>query len=428
MRAHWIVIIIVLLREFFWLLPDNFLVVRDIVRVSDAGMLLMIFVIVCEIGRNPDKIKYLNSSFTPVIAGFVILSLFNVLVSNLNYEESLALGFRWIRSNFFYLFYYVVILLVDTPEKLGRLVKWLMVLCLILVGFTVAQYAMPGMTIFHNPDNDWIFEKRFGLFRLINPGLDMVMLCFFIVIARFIQTGASCRIPCIVTGTVFSLQILLSQTRAYLLSLPLALMVSLAVTGKIRWLIVTAWCLAIVVGVSQMSELLTGQKYENLLTRLLESSVTETVKKQGDVGIRYQTARVFWKYAMEHPITGTGAISPQGTVARRLNYPFLRTDLGYVIMFSQYGLLGIAWLIWLSAVYFRKVGLVYRRITDPELKALLFALFTHYLFMVISFVTLPHFILSIMIVTVALNIGMLEVIHRLNTESGHREELLHVHP
>jgi hypothetical protein len=90
-------------------------------------------------------------------------------------------------------------------------------------------------------------------------------------------------------------------------------------------------------------------------------------------------------------------------------------------MFSQYGLLGIAWLVWLSAVYFRKVKLVFRKTADPELKSLVFALLTHYIFVVISFVTLPHFILGSMIVTVVLNVGILEVVHRFADEPEQQE-------
>lgn len=415
-----IIILILLLREFFWLLPADLVVLPDIVRLSDIGILLILLVVIYAIVTNFDKIKCLNSSFTPVIIGFMVLSLFNVYLSNLYYEQPIALGVRAIRTNLFYLLFFVVILVIDTREKLNRLVKWLVVLCLILVGFTVMQYAMPGASIFHT-ENEGIFEKRFGLVRLINPGLDLIALACFIVIARFIQSGVPCRLSCMMNGAIFTLQILFSQTRAYLLSFPLAMMVSLTKTGKFRWLIVVVWCSVIGVGVLQMSEMLTGQKHENFITRLLESSVTETMSQKGNVGIRFQTAREFWKYGIAHPITGSGVINAKGKVAQKLNYPVLRTDLGYVIMFSQYGLLGIAWLVWLSAVYFRKVKLFFRKTADPELKSLVFALLTHYIFVVISFVTLPHFILGSMIVTVVLNVGILEVVHRFADEPEQQE-------
>lgn len=417
--------IISLLREFFWLLPQQLMVLPNVIRISDIGILLMAGSTLFVLVANPAKIRFIKSAFTLIILSFILLSLLNVYFSNIYYEQSIMAGLRAIRSNLFYFIFFVVIFTLDNKEKLKKFLRWFTVLCLLLVAITFLQYAMPSVPIFHT-EISGIFEQRFGFYRLINPGLDLVMLAYFIVIARFIQAGVPCRLPCLLTGIIFTIQFLLSQTRGYLLSLPLAMMISMTVTGKFRWLIITVWCFVMGVGAFQMTGLVTQQKHENFVTRLFESSITETLSRKGNVGIRYETAKVYWKYAMQHPITGTGIISPLSEIARKLKYPVLRTDLGYVVMFSQYGLLGIAWLIWLSLVYFRKVVFVYRRMHDGELKAIVFGLMSHFIFMLISFITLPHFILSTMIVTVAINMAILEVIHRLAVDAALLEERLHV--
>lgn len=414
-------IIILLLREFFWLLPIDLVVLPDVIRISDAGLLLMFIVVVYAIGTNSRRITYLKSSFTPVIIGFVVLSLLNIYISNINYEQPFSLGFRAIRANFFYLLFFAVILTIDNRKKLNRFIRWIMILCFILTGFTVLQFAVPGLHIFHT-DNAGIFEKRFGMSRFINPGLDMVAFACFIAIARFIQSGTSCGLSCMITGAIFSLQIMLSQTRAYLLSFPAAMMISMTVTGKFRWLMITSWCFVMGSGTFILLGQVNPNMSSNFLTKLYESSYSETMSQHGTVGQRFAQAQSFWKIGMEHPVNGSGVISPLGKAAIRLNYPVFRTDLGYVIMFSQYGILGIAWLVWLSLVYFRKVRHIYRLNTDSALKALVLALMTHYVFMVISFVTLPHFILGAMIVTVVLNLAILEVVHRLAAESAEQVE------
>lgn len=412
-----IFIIILLLREFFWLLPVDLVVLPDVIRISDAGLLLMFAVVLYAIATNPRKINYLKSSFTPVIIGFVLLSLFNVFISNLNYEQPFSLGIRAIRTNFFYLLFFAIILTVDSREKLKGFIKWITIFCFVLIGFTMLQYAMPGTHIFHI-DNTGIFEKRSGMSRYINPGLDMVAFACFIAIARFIQSGVSWELSGVITGLICSLQILLSQTRAYLLSFPVAMMISMAATGKMRWLVITLWCFVMGVGTYVMMGQVNPDMSGNLLTKLYASSYSETISQRGTVGQRFALAQTFWKIGTEHPVTGSGVIHPFGKAAVRLRYPGLRTDLGYVIMFSQYGIIGLAWLTWLSLVYFKKVRRMYQLNLDPEMKALVMAMMTHYVFMTISFITLPHFILGAMIVTVVLNLGILEVIHRLAAESA----------
>ncbi|WP_041245450.1 O-antigen ligase family protein [Geotalea uraniireducens] len=417
-------LIIFLLREFFWLLPQQLIVLPNVIRISDIGILLMAGTTLFVVVANSAKIKFIKSSFTLIILSFILLSFLNVYFSNSYYQQPITEGLRAIRSNLYYLIFFVVIFTLDNKEKLMKFLRWLTVLCLLLVAVTFLQYAMPSASIFH-VDNSAMFKQRFGFYRLINPGLDLVMLAYFITIARFIQSGVPCRLLCLMSGIIFTTQFFLSQTRGYLLSFPLAMMISMTVTGKFRWLVITVWCFAMGVGALQMTGLVTQQKHENFVTRLIESSITETLSRKGNVGIRYETAKAYWNYAMQHPITGTGIISPLSEIARKLKYPILRTDLGYVIMFSQYGLLGIAWLIWLSLTYFKKVAFVYRRIHDDELKAIVLGLMSHFIFMLISFITLPHFILATMIVTVAINIAILEIIHRLTVDAALQEEQLH---
>jgi hypothetical protein len=80
-------------------------------------------------------------------------------------------------------------------------------------------------------------------------------------------------------------------------------------------------------------------------------------------------------------------------------------------MFSQYGLVGLIWLAGLSLSFFRKGFLLLRQSVVDEYRGIAIGLIGNFIYLLVSFITLPHFIDPDRICVVAINLALFQIIY-----------------
>ena len=408
------ILIIVFANEIFWLLPEKYIVIPGIFRIGDAALILIFGIIAISILYQPDRAMF-KSKFTLPVMSSIILIFISSYVAYVYYNQPLIYGIRALRWYLYYFFFFALIALIDTPQKLNRFLTYLNILSVILIILVLIQYTFPQLTIFHY---EKLWKIRGGRYRFLNPGLHIVVFCYFILLANVITVPIKNNIKKIGLLALFLLQIILSQVRAVIIGI-------LAVSPMMFLFLKRFSKLAIVLGLIIYSLCTLSLPYfigitkstykDNFLAKLLISAYTDIINVSGTVEVRYNLGKELINLALKHPITGSGVISPASDVFKKMKYSkfLLTTDLGYILFFSRHGLIGLCWLLWLSFIFFFQSYKVYQELKIEKYKILLVGVIAHFVYVLITFVTLPHFTFKRRIILIALNLALVEIIPRL---------------
>jgi hypothetical protein len=224
---------------------------------------------------------------------------------------------------------------------------------------------------------------------------------------------------------VFLFQIVFSLTRAVVLGCMLATILAFLLSKEygrvVRIGFMSTMLLAFYIFI-KLSLGIDSNYGFGIIADILQHTFTEIASSKGNVAIRLLQAKAYMKFGMENPIFGSGIISPIGLTGIRLDYPSARLDLGYTIFFSQYGIVGMLWLFILASAFIRKGFLILSRNIGGEHKGLVLGLVANFLFMLISFVTLPHFFDPSRITGVAITLALLQIANNFITKDTQGEE------
>lgn len=384
--------------------------------MSDIGILGIMVGCIFGALRVHSPRSYFRSRFSVIVLAFLFLTILSPFFAEIYYGQPYMVGLRAIRGNFACFFFFLLCLTLRTEKDIDKFIKWVLVIALVFSGLTIIQYLVPSVKVFHAEN---IFGERLGFVRWYNPGMDFVMLSFFFLIGRLAFSSRRSRPRLVMLLCLLCSQVLLSQTRSVLAASYLASLSGFLFVKRARWGLWGFWisgmlACVFLVAVFMGSSVVTGSYVSNLF----QSTYSEVASHEGNVGARYNQAEMFMRYGLDHPLTGSGIISPIGGVARVLRYPWQRTDLGYIILFSQFGILGLSWLLWLSTVFFRKAFRVFRLALAPKHKGIVFGVICYFVYALISFVTLPHFTTPEGMVIITSVLAVLQAVDRLSVNTA----------
>jgi hypothetical protein len=360
---------------------------------------------------QPQRFKKLSNSFSYYLFAFFAIIILSPFISYINYGQPYVVGLRAVRGSFFYIYFFVLLCGIDTPLKLLRYIKYLKITALCLTLVAILQNVLHINVFFSNHSNEIV---RVGMNRMINPGLDIVMLVFFILIGNFIYSKKPNRIIDNVLLLILSIQILLSLTRSVIIGCLLTLVLIFIISREYKNAIKVSYAGVMLISCYLFFKLSFGMHSNfgmGIISDLYHLTYSEVVNAKGNVGIRLLLAQTYLKFGFENWFLGTGYISPIGSVAAIIKYPILRQDLGYIIMFSQYGLVGLIWLAGLSLSFFRKGFLLLRQSVVDEYRGIAIGLIGNFIYLLVSFITLPHFIDPDRICVVAINLALFQIIY-----------------
>lgn len=405
------VFILIILREFFLLVPQEFLVLPGIIRIYDIGIMFCFLYLAGSILVNSNRYKFFLNSFSYLLLAFFTIIVFSPLVSFINFKQPYIEGFRAIRGSFFYVYFFVLLAGINTQTKLLNYIRYLKILAVILTLITVAQYFF-GLNIFH-PNNS-LDIGRLGMSRMLNPGLDIVTLMFFILLGGLICNNKFFSIFDKSLLVLFSLQIVFSLTRSVVFGCIFSTIIALVISREYKNAFKICFAGVMVSSMYLFIKLSMGIHSDfgiGILSDLFHLTFDEITKVKGNVALRVTQAETYLKFGYENWFFGSGYISPIGRVAIKLKYPFERQDLGYIIMFSQYGLVGLIWLTSLTIVFFKKGFRMLWSGINGVYRGIALGLVANFIFMMISFITLPHFIDPNRISVVAINLALLQLLY-----------------
>jgi len=200
------------------------------------------------------------------------------------------------------------------------------------------------------------------------------------------------------------------QSRGSIVSLMAVLILLLWLSGEYKKIMAMA-------SVGVLAILLSGIfMEENILLTPFSTTVDDVSEKTGTVGARIIQVEMDFDQFKKHPIIGSGLIAVRSSVYGRTTFQreymaaLTRTaDLGYTHWIKMYGVIGIIWLLVLYWGIKKSIGKALKLKSEDDKSLALFC--TGYmLFIVISAISLNHFLIDERIVLLCLMLAILRLI------------------
>jgi len=153
---------------------------------------------------------------------------------------------------------------------------------------------------------------------------------------------------------------------------------------------------------------------ENRLYKLTQTVFSAFDKKQdASIRDRFMQAEMYMHYFKKYPICGAGTLAFGSPLSKKYGL-YNTSDLGYLKLLCEYGLIGMAWLVWLFVFVFRKSKVKLNDLNSMEglpdiYSGIIYGTRFFYLYVLISMLTLPHFGRGHTVAYMAISIALLEI-------------------
>lgn len=417
-----VVLILFLQHEAFYLLPKQLLVAPGVFRMADASLVAMPF-----FALSVPKTISRYSEESLLVISFLLMMFLSCLMGSLFFPQSYYEGILNIRNNFVWASFFAFIPLIGNLEQAERLVKFLTFLTGIYVLLLLVTKYFPGLGLIHLPKN--VYDKgstllRFGEHRLFFPYGNIPLMFFFIALAQSVngdmKEGGAAKAMRLAFMFVVLNAVVYSMTRAVIYPV-LAAVVFAFITAKsrnIKFAGIAIGVLLICFQVLSTSISSTGSSpFEGTLLGKMLLKSDELSSEDG----RVNQARMYLTQFARSPVTGVGnfAIGKytkyQDAVAQTVRaYGFFNgSDLGYLKMVGENGLLGVAWLLWWFSYYYRRGRQTLARARQvggaPFAEVLTRGLLYFTVYILISGVTLGHWVHHNMLTILPLSLALMAI-------------------
>jgi hypothetical protein len=394
MMWRFILIFLVLFCGFdsFYLLPWAKL--SGTFNISDPGLFLLLGTVAAVLllsDRAERQVLLRQPAFWLALA-YLLIVLIQVALAAFNYRQSLLSGLIAARHQFYYLALPLFFLLLRSIDDYQRLLNGLGYLALVVFALALVNYF--GKTLF-----TYKFAEGHGIrsevVRGFIPGMGLIGLAAVWEATKWISAEhrerASGTKAWLLLGAHF-----FRQTRSRLVALTAVWLALMLVRRRHGLLLFSALLFTLAVATAQVV------MKENLLLSLFSSTFSEIEHQEGTWEARLQQMKVVVQQFREHPVIGSGATmlriieenaatDPQQTMAVEALIHI--ADLGYASVLKGYGLLGLTWLFLFLFTLFTQGYRAYQQGDAQQRTLALFAL-GYLLFVVISGITINHFMFA----------------------------------
>ncbi len=437
-------LILFILAEGFSLIPRAFVeLVPGMFRLRDLFFVILpLCILYCFVSKRIEK---LASSFTPFILIFCTLLVLNIVVANYNFTQSFWDGFITLRHYFLYMAFFIFVITIDSEKDLRRFFK-LCVLVTVAIGLlSLVQYYFPQIRVLRYLEEGYYLQTyqgydnkhfRDGVFRLRFPATHLSILVFCILLSQLVypinankpsKHSAFLSYKPELFGDGFKLFTLsfiiylmfLTQVRMTLIGLLSVVFISILKGHRKRYKYFMIALVFLVIIIEVFLGAIGDKRtliIDMRMIRLVSSSFTQAIEAEESSDPRYQQVLMYIEYFKKYPVFGAGTLQYQSPLSGK--YGFAQsTDLGYVRLISEFGIVGLLWLLGLSIVFYRKsqhtLGLLKKTDNIGWIYSFTRGLQLYYLYQVVTFLTLPNFIFPTRILYVALALSLLEVSERI---------------
>lgn len=409
LRHITIVLLLFILYEGFYLLPEKFVVLPGVFRLKDAILLILPVFFFCFLPSVFRAFHRFGEETKWVFAACALV-LLNPLMAQLFFGQSYLTGLLLVRHDLSYLTFFMFVLLLRPYADLDRLLRLLTILIGLYVLILLLTKYFPGLGLIHYREG--YYEEassmiRFEEFRLFFPYAGVAVLFYCITLARLLyapKTDSRWR-----KSWEFAFVLLVGYaslstfTRGLVIPFLVATVYALFTSKR---LLLRVAAISMVLSVLSLQVLAVGISGRGL-SFLEDSKLGKMALQTGDLapeeGRKFQLL-VCMNNFIKSPLTGVGTLAsgifsldryaPMRTYRK---YGFFSVgDLGYPKIAAEYGLLGLAWVIWFYSYLYRRtqetLAEALRRGDAPEAEAVARGLRYFLVLIIISGFTIPIFI------------------------------------
>ncbi|HBG04826.1 MAG: hypothetical protein A2075_11495 [Geobacteraceae bacterium GWC2_58_44] len=416
--------------EGFFLLPRWMVVIPGAFRMSDALLLSVPLLLLFFFRRVAQAVRAWPQAAFLVLFGFALF-LLTPLLAQANFDQPYLRGLVALRLNATYLLYFVFAAIIANPRELMKFVRWITVFLAIYLFLLVLAKYFPRLDIVYPPKADWYFNaafRRYGEHRLFFPYGLVPAVFFFLALTHFLygakspESGRHFRKLQFLYMLLFAYCIMKTGTRILVFSIPLVCLIAVMESRNRKLMVLAGLLFAAVLLYDVSAPLLRGSDLGNSrLGRML----FQNSQLKAETGRELQH-RMYMENFLRYPLAGAGTLIPEKSLDTRRAYArfgiFPADDTGFSKMAGEYGLLGIVWVLWFFVFCFRKTTSILRRMPPGSEGSAPFlvtkALRYYYMFLLLTFVTLPHFLRPEGIIITMLSLAMLRAAEQGALELG----------
>ena len=425
-RNFFIVLILFVLYEGFYLLPEKMIVIPGVFRISDIFFLILPVMALFSIKNlNTAVVRYREESL--LILSICIIMLISPLMAQQYFDQPYMRGIILIRQNFFWLSFFMFALLIRDIEGVGKIINTITILVFIYVVILLMTKYFPNLGIIHFTEK--YYNKsggmtRFGDHRLFFPYGSVPVFVYCITLANWLyirkEVSQAKKIFMLGLLLIIANTILSTYTRALVSSLVLVTVFAL-ITSERRMLkyVAFAFCL-IFLSCLFMGMAMSEDDIPIISDTKLAKMIIQTSTLKKETGRELQ-ASMYITQLMRSPLTGVGNLATRkdtdmenGTMTTYKKYGFFNgSDLGYLKIAGESGLVGIAWVIWFYSYIYRSSRHILAKALHlgdvPVAEAVSRGTLYFLVYLMFSGVTLPHFATPNGIVIVSFALSLMAV-------------------
>jgi hypothetical protein len=421
-----------LLYEGFYLLPERWVVlIPGVLRLADVFFLIFpVFFIMYINGNIQTLLNYKDASI--LIFSACTLMLISALMATLFFDQPYLTGLLLVRHNFFYLSFFIFVILLRNLVHIENFISFFTIIVGIYLIILLLTDYFPDMGIIQFRKS--FYEKtenilRFGEKRLFFPYGDVPIFLYCLIIARLIYPKTT---ESRITKTLYFIFILIAfyavlstYTRSLVFSLLAVTAFALFATKRRNLRYIALVLVVLIVSGQALSSAITESGLSFIKESKLGKMMYQSEKLQPERG-RYFQFTMYMNNFMRSPLTGVGTLANERHKGTFLDIDLQRTyrkyrffnavDLGYAKILAEYGILGVAWIVWYYCFIYRqsKQIMALRINYENSLEGGRLARGHLYfmIYLLISSITLPHFIHRDAIPIIALSIALMAVTHK----------------
>jgi hypothetical protein len=424
-----IVLMLFLYHEGFYFLPENWTIVPGVFRMSDAFFAIIPFF---ALSACRTFTRYREESW--LVISFCALMLVSCLMGQLFFPQTISDGFLNLRRNFFWLSFFAYVPLIRDLDRAEKLLKALTILVGCYMVVLLVTRSIPTLGLIHFPKNVYSAFgglKRFGEFRFFFPYGNIPIMLYCIALARMthgeIEEGVFTRTFRLIFLAIVFYAAMSSYTRAVVFPL-LAVTVYALFTSSRNALRAAAVILPILLVCCQIMITQLGESSSFMQDNKLGKMITKSGTLESEKGRMFQASMYLTQFARS-PLTGVGTFAI-GKYANReggelMSYKefgfFGASDLGYLKILGENGLLGVAWVIWWFNYFFRQgrraIAGAHETGNPPKAAIVGRGLLFFAAYLLISGVTLGHWVHPNLITILPLALALMAIARKSVTET-----------
>jgi hypothetical protein len=394
LRYAYLLIIIALANGLFSLVP--WARIHGVFNVSDVGILLVVIGVAIIFIRTKN-LQIVANMYTILLMLLFLLVATQASLASFNYGQSIINGLIGLRDFTYYLSFFLFLFLLDDTNKIRKFLDLLSFCALILVVISIINYASPNTLFYHKWGEG--HGVRSGITRGFIPAMDILTISLLWQYSKWIEKSKDGRYAGLLTLVIYSAHVF-RQSRGRLLSATAVMVGILILKARVKTLLfaISTGLIAIVVIDIYMEE--------NILLSAFTTSVEDVTEVSGSWEARDRMLKEDIEHFFEHPWFGGGTASLRQTPNSAFDTGEFASlaaadDLGYSRWLKSFGLAGVFWLLALCYFFFTRVRRADRLVQSKD-RDIVLLVSSYFAYVLMSFITLNHFMLSARVLIVVL--------------------------